>query len=75
MNPKDSKRAISKVRLENKLSSAPLLLTKLSKNGIIALEASGGYEIEITQALREAGATVLVLNPKRVRDFARSKGL
>lgn len=62
-------------RLENKPSSAPLVLNKLSKNGIIALEASGGYEIDITQALRESGATVLVLNPKRVRDFARSKGL
>jgi len=62
-------------RLENKPSSAPLLFKKLPKNSLIALEASGGYEIDITQALREAGATVLVLNPKRVRDFARSKGL
>lgn len=62
-------------RLPNKPSSAPLLIEKHGINGLVALEASGGYELEITQALRAVGIEVVVLNPKRVRDFAKSKGL
>lgn len=38
----------------------------------IALEATGGYERGVVQALDRAGRAVRVLNPRRVRDFARS---
>src|SRR6202035_5453975 len=39
-----------------------------------ALEASGGYERYWAKALREAGFAVRIVDPKRVRSFARSAG-
>jgi transposase len=44
------------------------------KVGKAALEASGGYERDWAKALREAGLEVRVVDPKRVRNFARSAG-
>ena len=53
------------------------LCEKLSKMApqLIVVEATGGYEKGIVSALQEAGLPVSVLNPKRIRDFARSKGI
>jgi len=42
---------------------------------LIVLEATGGYERLIVAELVLAGLPVAVVNPKRVRDFARSTGL
>src|SRR6478609_8696539 len=44
------------------------------KAGKAAMEASGGYEREWAKALRKAGVEVLIVDPKRVRSFARSAG-
>lgn len=41
----------------------------------IVLEATGGYERQLVADLLEAGFHVAVVNPKRVRDFARALGL
>jgi transposase len=38
------------------------------------MEASGGYERDWAMALREATLTVRIVDPKRVRSFARSAG-
>ena len=38
------------------------------------MEASGGYERGWAEALREAGIEVRIVDPKRVRHFARSAG-
>ena len=38
------------------------------------MEASGGYERNWAKALREAGIEVRIVDPKRVRSFARSAG-
>jgi transposase len=38
------------------------------------MEASGGYERDWAKALREAGLEVRVVDPKRVRSFAKSAG-
>jgi transposase len=38
------------------------------------MEASGGYEREWAKALRQADIEVRIVDPKRVRDFARSAG-
>jgi transposase len=38
------------------------------------MEASGGYERNWAKALREAGFEVRIVDPKRVRNFARSAG-
>ena len=40
----------------------------------VALESTGGYELELLQALAAAGLLVFHLNPRRVRDLARGLG-
>jgi len=42
---------------------------------IIVMEATGGLEIPLKDALDEAGLAVCVVNPKRIRDYARSLGI
>src|SRR6266436_5615588 len=44
------------------------------KVGKAVMEASGGYEREWAKALRDAGIEVRIVDPKRVRSFARSAG-
>ena len=54
------------------------LIKDLSRDGgsaeRIVLESTGGYERRLVAALRAAGLPVVVVNPRHVRDFARSKG-
>jgi transposase len=40
----------------------------------VGLEASGGYEREVLDALEDAGFIAVLLNPRQVRQFARAKG-
>jgi transposase len=42
---------------------------------LIVMEATGGLEQALKNALDEAGLAVAVVNPKRVRDFGRSMGI
>jgi transposase len=44
------------------------------KVGKAAMEASGGYERDWAKALREARIETRIVDPKRVRSFARSAG-
>ena len=48
-------------------------LTRLSPE-LIVLEATGGYQHDVTLALAAVGLPVVVVNPRQVRDFARSMG-
>jgi transposase len=41
---------------------------------LIALEATGGYQRGVVAALGGAGLPVVVVNPRQVRDFAKSTG-
>jgi transposase len=41
---------------------------------LIVLEATGGYELPCAGALAAAALPVVVVNPRQVRDFARSTG-
>lgn len=52
------------------------LRTELAALGpcLIVVEATGGLERRLVVELLEAGLTVSVVNPRRVRDFARSLG-
>lgn len=40
----------------------------------VVLEATGGYEKVLVQALHAGGIPVVVVNPRQVRDFARATG-
>jgi transposase len=50
-----------------------LLATTQSATHVVC-EATGGYERDVVAALHEAGVPVSVLNPARVRHFARATG-
>src|SRR3984893_6675205 len=52
------------------------LITWLRKHKVTkaVMEASGGYEREWAKALREKAIEVRIVDPKRVRHFARSSG-
>jgi transposase len=41
---------------------------------LVVLEASGGYENEVLTTLCLGGLPVCLINPKRVRDFAKARG-
>ena len=42
---------------------------------LVILEATGGLEMAAVSALAAAGLPVVVVNPRHVRDFAKSKGI
>lgn len=42
---------------------------------LVVLEATGGFEAALASELCAAGVAVAVVNPKRVRDFARAAGI
>lgn len=51
------------------------VVTKLpSRHVHLVVESTGGYEELVVAVFRRAGACVSVVNPKRVRDFARACG-
>ncbi len=53
------------------------MLSALRQGGddvLVVMEASGGCERTLHHALVEAGVPTAIVNPKRVRDFARSNG-
>ena len=45
-----------------------------AKPNLVVLEATGGLEKALARALAEAGIRVAVINPRQIRDFARSLG-
>ena len=53
------------------------LLAELQGSGVerIVMEATGGYETTAACTLGAAGLPIVVVNPKRVRDFAKAKGI
>ena len=44
------------------------------KPALRVMEATGGYETELAIALQSAGLPVAIVNPRRIRDFAKALG-
>lgn len=63
-------------QVENSLEGIRELVAKLEHIGpnLIVLEATGGYEMAAAAALAAGGLPVAVVNPRQVRDFAKSLG-
>lgn len=61
----------------NDKSGLAKLITKMKKLSpqLIVLEATGGYESTIAIELQSKGFPVAVVNPRQIRDFARSVGI
>jgi transposase len=47
---------------------------KMAKGALVVLEASGGYERPVTEALAKAGTDCARVNPRQAREFARARG-
>ena len=45
-----------------------------AKPELIAMEATGGYEMTLAATLQAEGFAVAVVNPRRIRDFAKAVG-
>lgn len=65
-----------KFRCLNKASAFGELIAELIvlRPALIVLEATGGLEIPVVNALHAAGLPVVVVNPRQVRDFAKALG-
>lgn len=52
-------------------------IEQLSKEQVelIVMEATGGYELKLAIELQSAGLAISIVNPRRIRDFAKSMGL
>jgi transposase len=61
-------------RHPNTLSGVESLALELKQATLVVMEATGGYEQAMVQALLRHSIPVSVMNPKRVRDYARSRG-
>lgn len=64
------------LRVTSEEAGLQSLLRQLQEKGpeLIVMEASGGYERRPAAVLLAAGLPVAVVNPRQVRDFARSLG-
>jgi transposase len=53
------------------------LITRMKKlkPSLIAMEATGGYEVAVAAELHSLSFPVAVVNPRHIRDFARSVGI
>ena len=63
-------------RVRNTMEDIGELATRLAPRQptLIVLEATGGFEATVAAVLATAGLPVAVVNPRQVRDFARSLG-
>src|SRR5581483_6407407 len=59
-DPKDIRKLIRKLQAFSSVS--------------VVMEATGGYEKPVAQGLQQAGIEVSVINPRQIRDFAKSLG-
>ena len=48
--------------------------SKAAKGALVVLEASGGYERPVTEALAKAGTDYARVNPRQAREYARATG-
>jgi transposase len=63
-------------RVRNTMEDIGELVARLAARSptLIVLEATGGFEATVAAVLATAGLPVAVVNPRQVRDFARSLG-
>jgi transposase len=64
------------LRVTRNANGLAQLIDWLNQHNVVraGLEASGGYEREVVDALEDAGFRVKLLNPRQVRRFAEAKG-
>ncbi|MGZ9262737.1 MAG: IS110 family RNA-guided transposase [Candidatus Binatia bacterium] len=71
IRPSGEKRSFANDKVGNK--ALVKWLAKIAPT-LIVLEATGGYERQVTRALVSADLPAVVVNPRQVRDFAKATG-
>jgi len=64
------------ITITNDAKSIKSLIKVLStlSDALIVMEATGGYEKPLAIALKKAGFSIAVVNPRQIRDFAKALG-
>jgi transposase len=64
--------------VSERIANAPQAITQLVArwrcDALVVFEATGIYDLELREALRQAGIRFARINPARARDFARASG-
>ena len=63
-----------RLEVANEAAGIARLAAWAGPGALVVMEASGGYERLAQRGLLEHGLAVAIVNPKRVRDFARASG-
>ena len=64
--------------IENSVASLEKLASKIKRQSgktLVVMEATGGYENGLVDALQQAGIDCAVINPLQIRNFARGCGM
>jgi transposase len=63
-------------RFHNTATGISKIVDHITETGpiMVVMEATGGFEIPVAAALGEAGILTAIVNPRQVRDYARSTG-
>lgn len=64
--------------IENRAASIlKMLVAKMKDQSktVVVMEAIGGYESELAETLHQEGISLSIVNPRRVRDFAKGIGI
>ncbi len=71
----DGKKSVSIKNTEKQIVSKLIGVITDLQSTIVVLEATGGYESRLVSLLHQHNIAVAVVNPRRVRDFAKGIGL
>jgi transposase len=71
----DGKKSVSIKNTEKQIISKLIRVITDPLSTIVVLEATGGYEDRLVTLLHQHSIAVAVVNPRRVRDFARGIGM
>jgi transposase len=61
-------------RIANATQAITQLVARWRCDALVVFEATGVYDLELREALRQAGVRFARINPARARDFARASG-
>ncbi len=71
----DGKKSVSIKNTEEQIADRLIGVITDPRSVIVVLEATGGYEGRLVTLLHQHNIAVAVVNPRRVRDFAKGIGL
>ena len=72
---REGQRVVEHGKQPNNPAGIDTLVGQLGDPTLLVMESTGGYERAAAKRLLEAGRRVAIVNPRRVRDFAKAAGV